>query len=208
MVRASLDAGSSDNVTCVVADVLTEEQAAADPTLADLEPMVVGAAAERKIRSPRSLFRGHRSGDTGELEPIDAEIPEGIDYAIVDDPPVDPEAYRYAPQAPRRFTWVRRLMALAVLLGLAWVAVASAYWWTQQQYYVGEDDGRVAVYRGIDGIPGLSSVYRTTDLDVEDLPDNAQSDLDEGIAADDYEDAVSIVENLAERVMPPEGADQ
>ena len=208
MVRASLDAGSSDNVTCVVADVLTEEQADADATVADLEPMIVGAAAEMKRRMPRGLFRGHRSGDTGELEPVDAEIPEGIDYAIVDDPPVDPEAYRYAPQAPRRFTWVRRLMALAVLLGLAWVAVASAYWWTQQQYYVGEDDGRVAVYRGIDGIPGLSSVYRTTDLDVEDLPDNAQSDLDEGIAADDYEDAVSIVENLAARVMPPEGADQ
>ncbi|MEZ0577569.1 PP2C family serine/threonine-protein phosphatase [Nocardioides sp. MH1] len=208
MVRASLDAGSSDNVTCVVADVLTEEQAAADPSLTDLEPMIVGAAADLRKRTPRGLFRGHRSGDTGELEPVDAEIPEGIDYAIVDDPPVDPEAYRYAPQAPRRFTWVRRAMALAVVLGLAWVALASAYWWTQQQYYVGEDDGHVAVYRGIDGIPGLSSVYRTSDVQVGDLPDNAQSDLDEGITADDYEDAVSIVQNLADKLMPPEGADR
>ena len=204
MVRASLDAGSSDNVTCVVADVLTEEQAAADPAVAALEPMVVGAAAERKARSPRGLFRGHRSGDTGELEPIDAEIPEGIDYAIVDDPPVDPEAYRYAPQAPRRFTWLRRVLVLAVLLGLAWIALASAYWWTQQQYYVGEDNGQVTVFRGIDGIPGLSSVYRTTDLAVDDLPDAAQSDLDEGINADDYKDAVSIVQNLAAKMMPPE----
>ncbi|KAA1420335.1 serine/threonine-protein phosphatase [Nocardioides humilatus] len=208
MVRASLDAGSSDNVTCVVADVLTGEEAAADTTLAGLEPMTVGAAAEPKLRMPRGLFRGHRSGDTGELEPIDAEIPEGIDYAIVDDPPVDPEAYRYAPQAPRRFTWLRRVMALAVIVGLLWVAFASAYWWTQQQYYVGEEDGQVVVYRGIDGIPGLSSVYRTTDLAVDDLPEAARSDLDAGIAADDYEDAVSIVQNLAEQMMPPERADQ
>ncbi len=111
LVRASLDAGSSDNVTCVVADVLTEEQAAADPAYDDLEPMIVGAAAELKQRTPRGLFRGHRSGDTGELEPVDAEIPDGIGYPIMDDPPVDQEAYRYAPRPPRRFTWLRRVMA-------------------------------------------------------------------------------------------------
>ncbi|WP_322937507.1 PP2C family protein-serine/threonine phosphatase [Nocardioides bizhenqiangii] len=208
LVRASLDAGSSDNVTCVVADVLTEEAAAADPAYDDLEPMVVGAAAELKPRA-RGLFRGHRSGDTGELEPVDAEIPNGIDYAIVEDPLVDPEDYRYAPLAPRRYTWARRLMAVAVLLGLAWVALASAYWWTQQQYYVGEHEGQVAVYRGIDGFPGLSSVYRTSDLSVDDLPEAAQSDVEEGIAADDYQDATSIVRNLAERMMPADdGAEE
>lgn len=203
LVRASLDAGSSDNVTCVVADVLTEESAAADAAYDDLEPMVVGAAAELKRRVPRGLFRGHRSGDTGELEPVDAEIPEGIGYAIVDDPPVDPEDYRYAPLAPRRFTWARRVLAAAVLLGLAWIALASAYWWTQQQYYISEHEGQVAVYRGIDGFPGLSSVYRTSDLSLDDLPEAAQSDVEEGIAADDYEDATEIVRNLAERMMPP-----
>ncbi|WP_183101362.1 PP2C family protein-serine/threonine phosphatase, partial [Nocardioides pelophilus] len=206
LVRASLDAGSSDNVTCVVADVLTEEQAAADPVYAGLEPMVVGAAAELQRR--RSLFRGHRSGDTGELEPIDAELPAGIEYAIQADPPVDPEAYRYAPRPPRRFTWARRILAAAVVLGLVWVLLASAYWWTQQQYYVGEHEGQVAVYRGIDGVPGLSSVYRTSDLPVGDLPEAAQSDVEEGIAADDYEDAIAIVRNLAERMMPPDGVEE
>ncbi len=209
LVRASLDAGSSDNVTCVVADVLTEESAATDPAYGDLEPMVVGAAAELKRRMPRGLFRGHRSGDTGELEPVDAEIPEGIGYAIMDDPPVDPEDYRYAPRAPRRFTWLRRIMVAAVLLGLAWIGLASAYWWTQQQYYVSEHEGQVAVYRGIDGFPGLSSVYRTSDLAVSDLPDAAQSDVGEGIAADNYEDATAIVRNLAERMMPADdGAEE
>ncbi|WP_231123491.1 PP2C family protein-serine/threonine phosphatase [Nocardioides sambongensis] len=98
MVRASLDAGSSDNVTCVVAEVIGPDQAASDPGLATQQPQVVGAAAEPQRRMPRALFRGHRSGDTGELEPIDAEIPEGIDYAIRADPPIDPEAYRYAPR--------------------------------------------------------------------------------------------------------------
>ncbi len=202
LVRASLDAGSSDNVTCVVADVLTEEQFAASPLHDDIEPMIVGAAAELKPRTPRGLFRGHRSGDTGELEPVDAEIPEGVGYAIQADPPVDQEEYRYAPLPPPRYTWLRRIMALALVLGLAWVGLASAYWWTQQQYYVAEHDGQVAVYRGIDGIPGLSSVYRTSDLAVDELPEAAQADVEEGIAADDYEDATSIVRNLAEKMMP------
>ncbi|MFC6345520.1 PP2C family protein-serine/threonine phosphatase, partial [Nocardioides hankookensis] len=45
LVRASLEAGSSDNVTCVVADV----DEVADATAPDDEPLVVGAAAERRL---------------------------------------------------------------------------------------------------------------------------------------------------------------
>jgi protein phosphatase len=124
LVRASLDAGSSDNVTCIVADVLTEEQAAEQPPP---DPQVVGAAAELKRRLPRTLFRGHRSGDTGELEPVEAEIPAGVDFAIRADP-VDPETYRYAPRPPGSYTWTKRILALVVVLGVLWVALASAYW--------------------------------------------------------------------------------
>ena len=40
-----------------------------------------GAAASGWPAWP-ACFRGHRSGDTGELEPIQAEIPEGVGYAI------------------------------------------------------------------------------------------------------------------------------
>ncbi|UMG94166.1 hypothetical protein [Nocardioides sp. TF02-7] len=202
MVRASLEAGSSDNVTCIVADVLADEQAAADPAYAELEPMVVGAAADLKRRLPRTLFRGHRSGDTGELEPIDAEIPEGVGHVIRADPPVDPETYRYMPRPPRRFTWARRLLAAAIVLGLLWVLGASAYWWTQQQYYVGEHEGQVAIFRGVEGVPGLSELHRTSDIAVEDLPEPKQVDVDGGIAADGYDDAVDILHKLAEDVVP------
>ncbi|TWG99024.1 protein phosphatase [Nocardioides sp. J9] len=194
MVRASLEAGSSDNVTCVVADV-TE----AAPDAGARDPMVVGAAADLRQRRPRALFRGHRSGDTGELEPVAAEIPEGIDYAIHADPPVDPEAMRYAPQAPPRFIWPRRLLALAVLVGLAWMVVGTAYWWSQRQYYVGEDDGVVVIYRGVQ-VPGLSSVHEVSDIDVADLPDGLARTIQDGIAADDYASAREKVQQIAGRV--------
>ncbi|MFC5729299.1 MULTISPECIES: PP2C family protein-serine/threonine phosphatase [Nocardioides] len=204
LVRASLDAGSSDNVTCVVADVLSAEEADADAGIAPQEPQVVGAAADLKQRrAPRALFRGHRSGDTGELEPVTAEIPAGIDYAIRADPPIDPEAARYAPQPPQRFTWPRRLLALAVLLGLAWIVLGGSYWWSQQQYYIGEDDGNVVIYRGVQ-VPGLSAVYRTTDLSLDDLPEVKQDRVREGIAADNFEDAAETVQQLGEEARTPD----
>ena len=184
LVRASLDAGSSDNVTCVVADVVDPAltPAAPDsPPPPPLEPMVVGAAADLGRRRPRALFRGHRSGDTGELEPITAEIPEGIGHPaqLVRDDPIDPEALRYAPQAPPRYVWARRLLGAAVVLGLVWVALGTAYWWTQQKYYVGEDNGYVVIYRGVN-VPGLSNVYEVSDLKLDQLRDSTQDQIRDG----------------------------
>lgn len=177
LVRASLDAGSSDNVTCVVADVVDPSERT--PT----DPMVVGAAADISRRKARGLFRAHRSGDTGELEPVAAEIPDGVGYAIPEDPIVDPEALRYAPQPPPRFAWARRLLGAAIVLGLVWIALGTAYWWSQQKYYVGEgtgdSDGYVVIYRGVD-VPGLSRVYEVSDLEVADLQETMQEDVRDG----------------------------
>lgn len=204
MVRASLEAGSSDNVTCVVADVVPAADPADETAEVTQVPQVVGAAADPpQRRTPRALFRGHRSGDTGELEPVDAEIPDGIDYAIQADPPVDPEAMRYAPQPPQRFSWVRRLLGLAVLLGLAWIVLGSAWWWSQQQYYVGDDDGQVVIFRGVQ-VPGLSSVYRTTDVRLSDLSEVKRDSVQEGIASDDFQDAADTVQQLADEATSDE----
>ena len=74
LVRASLEAGSTDNVTCIVAEV--RDEAAPD----DLQPLLVGAAADLPRRAAlggavTGLFRGHRSGDTGEIDPVPADVP-------------------------------------------------------------------------------------------------------------------------------------
>ena len=75
------------------------------------------------------LFRGHRSGDTGELEPVVADLPDDVPFAIPADP-VDPEEARYAPRPPRRFGWLRRILTAAVVLGLLWVVGAWAWTWS------------------------------------------------------------------------------
>lgn len=203
LVRASLEAGSSDNVTCLVADVVE-----GDPTQteAEQEPMLVGAAAELRRRLPRSLFRGHRSGDTGELEPIDADILDEVPFAIHADP-IDPEEARYAPFARPRYTWLRRLCVLLVAAGLLWTLGAAAFAWSQNQYYVGDRDGAVVIYRGVDAsLPGLdlSSPHQTTNVTLDRLSDYTADQVRGGITADSIDEARTIVSNLAEDMEPAE----
>jgi PPM family protein phosphatase len=203
LVRASLEAGSSDNVTCVVADVL-----AADDATPVAESLVVGAAAERRLQRGRTggLFRGHRSGDTGELEPVLADLPEGAPYDAID---ADPEAARYAPRPPRRFVWAKRLFALAVVVGIVWIGVAALWSWSQHQYYVGEQDGSVVIFRGVNASIGgfdLSEPYQTTDVELDRLSDFDAGKVQDGIDATDLEDAQRTVQNLASNQEPEPAA--
>jgi PPM family protein phosphatase len=212
LVRASLEAGSSDNVTCVVADVYdpaTDEND--DPSAAAaVGPMLVGAAAEQPRRGQASKvpFRGHRGGDTGELEPVDGGPSGGRVVGRGDGHgEVDPEELRYAPQAPRGGRWTR---GLAVLLVIAVVAVAVgifAYRWSQRQYFVAADHRKVAIYRGVQAdIPGLTMnrVAEDTNVTVAALPDYPAQQVRSGISADSLAAAREIVDRLTglARVCP------
>lgn len=206
LVRASMDAGSTDNVTCVVADVLPVDAEAAMPA-----PIVVGAAAERTGTRPTRGFLGHRSGDTGELPrvPEDAApaLPPGVEHAIPSDP-IDPEELRYAPRPPRRFLFLRRSLATLMVLGLAWIAAAAAWSWSQHQYFVGVADEHVAIYRGVQAdIPGLTlhSVFETTDLSLEQLAEWDAQRVRDGIPADSLADAQRSVDGFAQVAQTSQG---
>ena len=199
LVRASLEAGSSDNVTCIVAE-LVDAASAAEPET----PLLVGAAAELPRRraggAMASMFRGHRAGDTGELEPVPAEAGD----ATANDP-VDPEMMRYAPRAPRRFVWVKRFAAMAVVLGLLWMGASAAYAWTQRQYYVGAHDGKVTIFRGIDAsLPGISlkEPYEESDIELGMLSRLDAETVREGIDAESLDDARRVVQDVASRADP------
>src|SRR5690606_18642338 len=126
-----------------------------DEDMSGAEPLLVGAAAEQF---------GQNASDTSRHEPV---VEESIEIH-------DPEELRYAPLAPRRFRWVRRIIIALVLLAVLGLALKWLYDWTQRQYYVAEYDGKVAIYRGLDGsIAGyeLSEVYDPSDIDVAELPE-------------------------------------
>ncbi|MCT2007617.1 protein phosphatase 2C domain-containing protein [Micrococcus lylae] len=83
-------------------------------------------------------------------------------------------------------------LILAVLLG--W-----GYLWTQTQYYVGEHEGKVAVFKGVSQRLGpleLSQVDRDTDLSVDSLSGYTRTRVESGISARDQEHADQIVADL------------
>jgi protein phosphatase len=200
LVRAALDAGTTDNVTVLVADVV--DAAALEETRT---PMLVGAAAAQPRKASaalRGFLRGHRPGepvDTGELEPVQADD-------------TDPEQLRYAPRAPRRFVWLRRLLAVAAVLLVVAALLRWAYGWSQDQFYVAADGPYVAVFRGVDAdVPGidLSSVEEVSEVTLDALPEFRADQVRGGMDADSLEDARAIVERLTglARVCPdPEAA--
>jgi protein phosphatase len=87
-----------------------------------------------------------------------------------------------------------------VVLGVIWIGAAIAWSWTQDQFYVGEQNGKVTIFRGVDAdVPGvdLSTPYETTDISVDDLAAYDQDAVSEGIGVGDLAAAHDAVANLS-----------
>src|SRR5680860_312961 len=175
LVQLALRAGGPDNVTCIVADVVAVSSAPSST------PQIVGSAALQRSRP--SVASGGAAARAAAVAP-----PNESDD--VDDPETE---------SPRRGRKALRLVAalavLAVLLGGGY----AAYAWSQQQYYVGPDAGQVAIYRGLTqdiGPIGLSSVYETQDIALDDLDRVYRERVEDLIPADDLGDARRIVDDL------------
>ncbi|WBQ05424.1 PP2C family protein-serine/threonine phosphatase [Kribbella sp. CA-293567] len=182
LITQALEAGSNDNVTCVVADVVET-----DPTSGS-QPQLVGAAAE--------LAQGSTGPATSSMRAVGGEGSGGGGGGTAN---LDPEELRYAPQAPKRFLWLRRLAVLVVVLGLIGGGGWFAYSWTQKQYYVGTDGDYVAIYKGVDQVlPGLnlSSLFEKQSLQVDQLPTYNREQVEGTIQADDLGAARQIVSEL------------
>lgn len=192
LVKESLDHGAPDNVTVVIADIDDSNGASAGET------QFVGSAAaplsfendttRRPIRLPTLL-----------LHPLKATAPEDSHF--------EPEREGYLEELieeDRRRARRRRIVWL-VVVALAIVAIvgalAAAYQWTQSHYFVGVADGNVAIYQGVQQNIGpitLSSVYQSTHIVVDDLPQFQQQSVIATISADNLRDAQEIVNRLDE----------
>lgn len=191
LVKESLDHGAPDNVTVVLVDIDDGDGETGIP------PTFVGAAAvplsyendtsRRPIRLPTLL-----------LHPLKATQPEDSHF--------EPEGEGYLEELieedrkrarRRRIVWlVVLVLAVAAIVG----AVFAAYSWTQSHYYVGVNDGRVAIFQGVQQNIGpihLSSVYQSTRIEVDSLSAYKQQEVEDTINADSLRDALNIVDRLS-----------
>ena len=115
-----------------------------DEPSSSTSPIVVGS---RRGRDPRSVQSAAQ---------LDAARPRRAHTKRSSTPSIDPEELRYAPREPRRYRWLKRAIAVVVVAAVcSFAAGAVAYSWTQDQYYVAEHDGKVAIYQGVQAdLPG------------------------------------------------------
>ena len=96
----------------------------------------------------------------------------------------------------------RLLTTLAAVLTVLLVAAGAtwaAYSWTQDQYYLGEQDGVVTVYRGVSmdlGPVSLSDPIEQTDVRLADLPEFDREGIRDTVKVVDLEQARTRVEQL------------
>jgi PPM family protein phosphatase len=201
LVDLALSGGGPDNITVVVADVTTDDGGPLG------RPLVAGAAAEKRVvpgadpartgphpsngdrESPAAKGARLGRGDVTRTDlrrgdydgGPDAEYTQiGLSGAGLG---VDRDEFDQAPAAggppPRR----SRLPLIAALLAvLLIVLIAFAGWsYKNKQYYIGESDGHLAIYRGVSANVPLVHVHNV----VEVVPDLKTSDLDTAAKTND-----------------------
>jgi len=182
LVELALKAGAPDNVTVVVADVVDLDSGSAPSTV----PQIVGAAAQRR--------KGTRAAPATPAAKAAALSREASGVKDDDEVTLAEEPRRSGPAR-----WLRRaavaLLALVVLGG----GLYAGWYWVQHQFYVGVDQGRVAIFRGVSQDLGpirLSTVEQVSSIDTTDLPDFYRTQVQNTITTSSLDDAEQRVDRL------------
>ena len=190
LVSMALRAGSTDNVTAVIADA----------TLA-LDADAFDLPHQQRVAQPSSVREdnGDRvNTDTGEIpivqkrngrisaDPNDPEVAKAIRNEHI-------EERKTKRSRKFRNRIITILIIILVLLGVAGVGVGT-YRWSQTKYYIGDNNGKVAIFQGVPtSIFGakLSHAVTDTNMKTSDLPPSWREQLDQGISFDTYGEAKS-----------------
>lgn len=193
LVQLALDNGAPDNVTVVVLEI-------GERVLEPMTTRLVGSAAT-EVKYAKRIIRKASPLQTM-LDPLRRHAPvraEDEEYV----PPTD-EFLEQLIQEDRRRKRNRILawaIAAVVLLGAVFGAGALAYGWTQQQYYVGDSNGHVAIYQGVQQRVGpieLSHLVEESEVAVEDLSPYQRDQVEQTINAGSLEDAQQLLQRLRE----------
>ncbi|MEE1788074.1 protein phosphatase 2C domain-containing protein [Streptomyces sp. SP17BM10] len=223
LIQLALRGGGPDNITCIVADVI--DVGATDTMSGQFNdvPVVVGAVADappssaatdRSIadtpagraaglgRSPQGAFGPAEGyGAPGGFGPAEGYEGEYGGY----DGTADPSVYGtedFDEEAPpkRKRKGLKVSLAVLVALGVLGGGGYFGYQWTQGQYYVGAEDGHVAVYQGINqSLAGLSlsSVHTEyKDIALKYLPTDQQAHVTKTISVNSLNDADATIKEL------------
>lgn len=174
LISLAVRAGAPDNVTVIIGDVVASGSAPST------QPQVVGSAALRRPRKSTDDSPASRA----------AALTRGED---------EDEGVELAEENSRGGRWLRRIGALAVAALLIGGVLYAGYAWTQQQYYLGAQGGKVTIYRGVSqdlGPISLHSAVEKTDIPLTELPSFYRDEVKETISVPSRTAADQRVDSL------------
>jgi PPM family protein phosphatase len=232
LIELAIRGGGPDNITCIVADVVDTQTTALPPTRvpvlagaashgspADLRPSArQSSPATRAMRLTKTAPQptlpdqaeqanwgngyhspdGHEAGDAGAAGAASATSPGHGAGRHFDD---DEDDYAQQREGKRRWPIVTMLLVLLVLL--IGGGLYGGWRYVQGQYYVGVQDGNVAIFRGINqnlaGI-SLSSLITRTGLPISQVVASNQAMIRQTIPASSLADAQTLVGQIQSEV--------
>ncbi|WP_168582870.1 PP2C family protein-serine/threonine phosphatase [Gephyromycinifex aptenodytis] len=180
LVDLALRAGAPDNVTVVIADIVSPATSPAT------QPIVVGAVAERRAGATQPIALSPASKAA-------ALRREATGAAVEEDDEDDGERQR---------PWWRWMVVFLVVALAAAGATFAAYDWSQRQLYVGPANGYVALYRGIPQDLGpiqLHSITKISAIRLDDLPYLERQRVDAAVTVSDAAEAEELLDGLRQR---------
>jgi protein phosphatase len=195
LIDEAKEYGAPDNVTVILVEVFESDEdipsqgitwlgSAANEVV--IKPNSAGRILE--IFSPKAWLDSFRNAGKEE-------------YLAVDDPAFAQAVKEFGGKV--RNWKLRGLLFFVLLAAVAGAGIWGIYSYTQTRYYLGVQDGKVAIYQGIKesfaGF-GFSHLYEESDLSVDALPDFQKDLLQRSISADSLADAKDKLNQIAASV--------
>jgi PPM family protein phosphatase len=189
-------AGGPDNITCIVADVIDSATATVPPTQVSVVAGAVSNAGARPVaRADTPATRAHRLTQPP-ADGVDGQHPasqNGGPRGSADDGD-DAEA-THGSRRPWPIVTTILVVLVVVIIGGGF----AAWSYSQRQYYVGEDNGQVVIFRGVNvKLAGfsMSSVYTRTGIPLGQVTTDDRQQLASTITASGLTDARKIVNSI------------
>ncbi|MEO7447855.1 MAG: protein phosphatase 2C domain-containing protein [Humibacillus sp.] len=191
-IQVALKVSTRDNVTVIVAEVVDADS----DDLPSTVPQVVGAAS----RTLRTQTRPIPTSPAAKAAALSREATGRGAADRADRADRDAEVELAEERAHSRRTRLMRRVAGAVVVVAVLSAGGYAAWaWSQRQFYVAADGGRVAVFRGVSqdlGPISLSRLESVSEVEVATLPVDVQGSVGRTIPVRDLADAQAKVDAL------------
>jgi protein phosphatase len=192
LIDLAIQGGGPDNITCIVADVVDSATAVRPPSeVSVLAGAASNGSGRHAMRSETTAGRTVLTQTAPQAAIViahDDPVPRAAGgAAVVDD--AEPEE-----QARRRWPIVKALVALLLIVIIG--AGYAGWRYTQTQYFVGEDSGHVAIFRGINqNVAGLklSHIYQRTQIPLAAVPVTDQGAVRSTISATSLAGAQAVV---------------